>query len=116
MRRETDTILMLSDTSFTTHASSAFRGLTETGSIPTGISAIRTGLFGFEISKTARRASGALTANNGVPSGETRTGLTCFPSKLTRVCAGQSKGDAHNSTAMRAKDKHRPNEFIQSYK
>src|SRR5688572_25911260 len=104
---------MLSETSFTTHASSLLLGFTDTGSIPTGISAIRIGLFGFEISKTERRASGVFTANNRVPSGETRTGLTCFPSKLTRFCAGQSKGDAHKSTARRAKGKHRPNEFIQ---
>src|SRR6476469_5650093 len=75
---------MLSDTSFTTHTSSLFSGLTDTGSIPTGISAISTGLPGFDTSKTDKRESGVLTAKRRVPSGERRIGLVCLPSKLTK--------------------------------
>src|SRR6516165_5207732 len=55
--RETDTTLTLSDTSFTTHASSLFTALTDTGSTPTGISAIRNGLSGCDTSNTESRAS-----------------------------------------------------------
>src|SRR5687767_5039477 len=86
MRRDTETMLMLSDTSFTTHASSLLRGFTDTGSIPTGISAIRIGLLGLEMSNTDNRASGVFTAKSRVASGETRIGLTCLPSKLTKLC------------------------------
>ena len=77
-------MLMLSETSLTTQASSLFRGFTETGSMPTGISARRRGLDGWETSKTETRASGVFTAKSRVPSGESRIGLVCFPSKLTK--------------------------------
>src|SRR6185369_272778 len=93
MPRETDTTLMLSESSFTTHASSLFRGFTDTGSRPTGISAMRMGFEGLEVSNTESRASGVFTANSRVPSGESRTGAVCLPSKLTKVA---SVGAAHS--------------------
>src|SRR4030095_14857332 len=67
--------------------SSLSRAFTDTGSSPTGISAIRIGLSGLDTSKTERRLSGVLTANKRVPSGERRMGLVCLPSKLTKLCA-----------------------------
>ncbi len=76
-------MLTLSDTSFTTQASSLSRALTETGSRPTGISAINRGFEGWVTSKTDNRASGVLTAKSRVPSGDSRTGLVCLLSKLT---------------------------------
>lgn len=85
MPRETETTLTLSETSFTTHTSSLFSGFTETGSMPTGISATRIGFEGFDVSNTESRASGVLTANSRVPSGESRAGAVCLPSKLTKV-------------------------------
>src|SRR5581483_10235180 len=57
----TRTMLMLSDKWFTTHASSALRAATATGSRPTGTSAISVRPASVT-SKTARRASGVLTA------------------------------------------------------
>src|SRR5437899_7563106 len=74
---------MLSETSLTTQTSSLLRGLTETGSTPTGISAINRGLEAWVTSKTDSRASGVLTAKSRVPSGDRRTGLVCLPSKFT---------------------------------
>ena len=87
MPRETETTLTLSETSFTTHASSLESGFTETGSRPTGISAMSTGLDGLETSKTESRASGVFTANSRVPSGERRTGAVCLPSKFRKVAS-----------------------------
>src|SRR5436853_4638016 len=83
--RETDTTLMLSETSLTTHASSLLSGFTETGSTPTGISAMRIGFPGLETSNTESRESGVLTAKRRIPSGERRIGLVCLPSKLTKL-------------------------------
>src|SRR6266478_2520531 len=85
MCRETETTLMLSETSLTTHASSLLSGLTETGSMPTGISAMRIGFPGLETSKTDSRESGVLTAKSRIPSGERRIGLVCLPSKLMKL-------------------------------
>ena len=42
---DTETMLMLSDSSFTTQTSSFLRGVTDTGSIPTGICLINSGGF-----------------------------------------------------------------------
>src|SRR5688572_16370248 len=84
---DTETTLTLSETSFTTHASSLLKGFTETGSMPTGISAMRIGFCGFETSKTESRLSGVFTAKRREPSGERRTGEVCLPSKFTKVCA-----------------------------
>src|SRR5215210_2592698 len=85
MRRDRETTLMLSETSFTTQTSSSVNGATETGSMPTGISAVKIGLSGLETSNTDSRLSGVLTANSFVPSGESRIGLICLPSKLTKL-------------------------------
>src|SRR5215208_405803 len=79
---------MLSETWLTTQASSFVRAFTETGSIPTGTSAISAGVEGCVRSKTDSRASGVLTANNRVPSGEILTGLVCDPSKFTNALWG----------------------------
>src|SRR5687768_11056230 len=83
MPRETETMLTLSESWLTTHASSFVRGLTDTGSRPTGISAIQTGAVGMETSNTERALWAVLTANRRVPSGDKRTGLVCAPSKLS---------------------------------
>ena len=87
MPRETETTLTLSETSLTTHASSLETGFTDTGSRPTGISAMRMGFDGLEVSNTESLASGVFTANNRVPSGESRTGVVCFPSKFRKVAS-----------------------------
>src|SRR5882672_6203242 len=93
MRWETETTLMLSETSLTTQTSSLLRGLTETGSRPTGISASNRGLEGWVTSNTDNRPSGVLTANNREPSGESRTGLVCLPSKFTYALWAQSEAE-----------------------
>src|SRR5947208_10778328 len=78
-----ETTLTLSDNSLTTHASSFVRALTETGSIPTGISFASTG-GDWVMLKTERRASALLTAKSRWPSGERRNGEVCRASKLTK--------------------------------
>src|SRR3954470_7977562 len=98
---ETETMLTLSETSFTTQASSLLMALTETGSTPTGISAMRIGFFGLETSNTERRLSGVFTANKREPSGERRTGDVCLASKLTNVCA--ASGDTAIKSMSAAK-------------
>src|SRR5437899_4952346 len=104
--RETETTLMLAETSLTTQASSLLSGLTETGSTPTGISAIRIGFPGLETSKTESRESGVLTAKSRMPSGERRIGLVCLPSKLTKLVlwarAAFAKQQANKKTSRRA--------------
>jgi hypothetical protein len=88
----------------TAHTSSLLRELTETGSRPTGISAIRRGLDGFVTSKTETRASAVLTAKSRVPSGESRIGLVCAPSKfayaLKGTCAEEDAVRTSNTTPM----------------
>ena len=76
MPAATETTLTESETSLTTHASSFETALTETGSIPTAISRIKTGAAfdGLETSKTESRPSGVLTAKRRVPSGDKQTG------------------------------------------
>src|SRR5258708_4551510 len=95
----TETTLTESDSWFTTQASSLVRGLTETGSMPTGISAINLGLDAVVTSKTDSRASAVLTANSRVPSGDKRMGLVCAPSKLTYALSGTWAGDLTAPTA-----------------
>ena len=101
MPRETDTMLMLSDSWLTTHTSSLLRGLTETGSSPTGISAMSVGAHGCERSKTDKRASGVFTANNREPSADTRIGLVSDDSKFANASglagAVMSTGDASDA-------------------
>jgi hypothetical protein len=80
---ETETILTLSDVWLTTQASSAVRGFTDTGSMPTGISAINRGRLGLDKSNTETRASGVSTANSREPSGDNRIGWVWAPSKFT---------------------------------
>src|SRR2546425_4021652 len=101
-RRETEITLMLSETSFTTHASSLLSGWTETGSRPTGISAIRIGFWTRETSKTETRLSGVLTANRREPSGERRTGLVCLASKLTKFYAERRSASSRSMAEPRA--------------
>jgi len=48
---------------------------------------MRMGFCGLETSKTESRLSGVFTANKRVPSGESRTGLVCLPSKLMKLWA-----------------------------
>ena len=88
-------MLTESETSFTTHASSFEIAFTDTGSIPTGISRIKTGagFAGFDTSKTESRPSGVFTAKRRVPSGERQMGRVCCDSKFTYegVCARSSK-------------------------
>src|SRR5580658_1236050 len=69
--------------------------LTETGSMPTGISAINAGLDGVPVQvdevltqKTDKVPLGVFTANRRVPSAEIRMGLVCAPSKLTKALGG----------------------------
>jgi hypothetical protein len=45
------------------------------------------GHYGLEVSNTESRESGVFTANSRVPSGESRTGAVCLPSKLTKVAS-----------------------------
>jgi hypothetical protein len=81
------TMLTESESQLTTHASRSLRAATLTGSIPTGISAVRTGEP--ETSwKTESVALGELTARRRVPSGVMASGCTCGPSKLRKVFAG----------------------------
>ena len=80
---EMDTMLMLSDSSFTTHTSSLVRALTETGSMPTGISLARTGGI-WVMLKIDSRASALFTTNSNVPSGERHN--PCTPPSILFVC------------------------------
>src|SRR5262249_38752282 len=104
---ETETMLMLLDTWLTTHTSSLFLGFSETGSRPTGISAINTGFAGWVTSNTDNVAFGVLTANKRVPSGERRMGLVCAPSKFAKApdgtcpkAAGASDADTKMAIAI----------------
>src|ERR1700733_3568258 len=72
---ETDTTLTLPETSFTTQASLLVRGFTETGSTPTGISAINAGVAGCVTLKTDNVPFGVLTAKRRVPSADRRIGF-----------------------------------------
>src|SRR5580692_8256161 len=111
---ETETTLTVSDSWFTTQASSlpATPGLmlTDTGSIPTGISTSNFGLAGLPGAvrlNTDRVALGVFTANRRVPSAEIRTGLVCAPSKLTYAAGGTcAASGAAASRANSAPDRH----------
>src|SRR5439155_7850933 len=99
------TTLTESDTWLTTHTSSPLRGLHDTGSTPTGISASSRGDDGLvATSNTDSRASGVFTANSRVPSGDSRIGFVCDPSKLVYggggggVCA-RTTGTTRTSAA-----------------
>src|SRR5450755_942963 len=102
---ETERILTLSDTWLTTQASSLLLGFTftDTGSIPTGISASSAGAEGLVRSKTETRESGVFKANSRVPSPDMRIGLVCAPSKLTNspggTCARESAGTMSSTNA-----------------
>src|ERR1017187_4987847 len=96
---ETETMLTLSDSWLTTQASSSVRGFTETGSMPTGISAISAGLDGFEMSKTDTRVSGVFKANRRVPSEDKRMGFVWAPSKLTNAFGGTCAATGPIATA-----------------
>src|SRR6266496_2566772 len=112
MRRETDTTLTLSETSLTTQISSLSRGVTETGSTPTGISAMRKGLNGCVTSNTESRVSGVLTAKSRVPSGERLMGRVCLPSKLTYEFWARAKLWATTSIRAQVKRTGELNEYI----
>ena len=77
------TTLTSSERLFTTHASLLLRAATETGSIPTGISAIRTRL-GPVASNTESRLSGVFTTSKRFPSGVIATGCTWLVSNCTK--------------------------------
>src|SRR5918996_5637851 len=85
MPAATETTLMLSETWFTTHASSRVRGLTDTGSMPTGTSRNNVRSPDVDTSKTDNRASGVFMAKRRVPSGDSRIGFVCAASKLTKL-------------------------------
>src|SRR5919106_3351991 len=78
-------MLMLSETWLATHASSRVRGLTDTGSMPTGTSLNNVRSPDVDTSKTDNRASGVFTAKRRVPSGDSRIGFVCAASKLTKL-------------------------------
>ena len=77
------TTLTSSERLFTTHASLLPRTATETGSIPTGISAIRTRL-GPVASNTESRLSGVFTTSKRLPSGVMASGCTWLLSKCAK--------------------------------
>jgi len=80
---ERSTMLTLSERWLTTHTSSFVRAATATGSIPTGIEStwVRPPP---PTSKTSRRLSGVLTANNWPPSGDRASGRTWPLSKVMK--------------------------------
>src|SRR5579862_9884440 len=103
---ETETTLMLLETWLTTQASSLLEGftLTDTGSIPTGISPISAGAAGLVRAKTDKVALGVLRANRREPSADMRMGLVWAPSKLTNAdgvtCPSASTGSNSHTPAV----------------
>src|ERR1044072_1578050 len=103
---ERSTTLTESDNQLATHASRPFaRTATLTGSMPTGISAVRTGVPDTSW-KTESVAFGVLTASSRVPAGVMASGCTCGPSKFLywagAVCAcavSVARGQASQRTA-----------------
>ena len=76
-------MLTSSDRLLTTHASLSLSAATDTGSMPTGISAIRRGA-GPVRSNTESRLSGVLTTSSRLPSGVSAAGCTWALSKCTK--------------------------------
>ena len=66
-------MLTSSESWFTTQASALLSAVTETGSMPTGISAMRVGEAPVR-SKTESRLSAVLTTSSRLPSGVSATG------------------------------------------
>ena len=79
-------MLMSSESVFTTHASLSESAATETGSSPTGISAMREALVGAwpVRSNTESRLSGVFTTSRRLPAGVMHAGWTCALSKCTK--------------------------------